>query len=429
MEYNSFYGGRRGASFVIVKRYSTIKEMVDAFQQGGAYKTVNYDEYVLIDTVNKNDKDNGKIYRRGYDYNNAVGGAIFEGQIVGPSGPAPHTIMTTIDDVNKITTIDGLVDEEGNTYRRTTGKYAPATNLVPGAKGTVGNRVFDDSTDSIQWAAVSVRDANSYESTVHIGFKIPYPIIDFSTESVSTYKDGNYADTSAATRVDDGKHPFFEKWKISIPKGVKGDALKNFRVMTANKTIESYTGQEDDITNNRQVLVYDYYIYDKKEAGTYKTYYVGDYNRINEITVSETGLITITYTHDDKNTYQLRIPISVSINTGTIEGAGTQKIVITYANGDTEEIGNPLNYIIRTAIDNRYHLLIYHSDPAKRAALTNKATYDDLTDWEDLGYIGYGNVGAVAGKELDTGVTAVANTLPPYSAWLIVESSDSGESV
>ena len=103
MEYNSFYGGRRGASFVIVKRFSTIKEMVAAFQQGGGYKTVNYDEYVLIDTTNKNDKDNGKIYRRGYDYNNSMGGAIFEGQIVGPSGPAPHTIMTTIDEVDKIT--------------------------------------------------------------------------------------------------------------------------------------------------------------------------------------------------------------------------------------------------------------------------------------------------------------------------------------
>ena len=52
MEYNSFYGGRRGASFVIVKRYSTIAEMITAFSQGGDYKTVNYDEYVLIDTEN-----------------------------------------------------------------------------------------------------------------------------------------------------------------------------------------------------------------------------------------------------------------------------------------------------------------------------------------------------------------------------------------
>lgn len=196
--------------------------------------------------------------------------------------------------------------------------------------------------------------------------------------------------------------------------------------MVADNTIQSYTGQADDIANNRQVLVYDYYHYDEKENGDMKTYYVGDYNKISNITVSATGLVTIEYTHDDDDTYQLRIPTSVSINTGSTEGTGTQKVVITYANGDTEEIGQPLNYIMATAIDNRYHLLVYYSDPAKRAALVNPATYDGKNDWADLGYIGNGTgVGAIAGEESDSGVTSVANTMPPYSAWLIVE--DDGE--
>ena len=75
MEYNSFYGGRRGASFIIVKEYESIAAMIECFQQGGAYRTVNYDEYVLINTVNLNDKDNGKVFRRGYEYNNEMGGA------------------------------------------------------------------------------------------------------------------------------------------------------------------------------------------------------------------------------------------------------------------------------------------------------------------------------------------------------------------
>ena len=135
MEYNSFYGGRRGASFVIVKNYKVISPddnriddmikvdleldesstitgaqreewlldncMIYCFKQGGGYKTVNYDEYVLIDTTNKNDKDNGKIYRRGYEYNNDMGGAVYIGQIVGPAGMAPHVEMTTIEKVNE----------------------------------------------------------------------------------------------------------------------------------------------------------------------------------------------------------------------------------------------------------------------------------------------------------------------------------------
>ena len=420
MEYNSFYGGRRGASFVIAKRYSTIAEMVAAFSQGGDYKTVNYDEYVLIDTENKNNPDNGKIYRRGYEYNNSMGGAIYEGQIVGPAGLAPHTEMHTIDEVEQIQ------EREEFTYRRGSGEYSPVGgNIIPGKYVEPGTGIIKYN-DKFSWAYCSVRDMNSHESTAHIGFKFPYTVIDYTTTSVSTYENGNYADTSAATRTDDGFHPFYEKWNISIPKGVKGDAFKNFRVMIADNTIESYTGQADDITNHRQVLVYDYYIYDNKEVGEVKTYYVGDYNKISNITVSATGLVTIEYTHDDNDTYQLRIPTSVSINTGSTEGTGTQKVVITYANGDTEEIGQPLNYIMATAIDNRYHLLVYYADPAKRSALVNPAAYDGKNDWADLGYIGNGTgVGAIAGEESDSGVTSVANTMPPYSAWLIVE--DDGE--
>lgn len=420
MEYNSFYGGRRGASFVIAKRYSTIAEMVAAFSQGGDYKTVNYDEYVLIDTENKNNPDNGKIYRRGYEYNNSMGGAIYEGQIVGPAGLAPHTEMHTIDEVEQIE------QREDFTYRRGSGEYSPiGENIIPGKYVEPGTGIIKYN-DKISWAYCSVRDMNSHESTAHIGFKFPYTVIDYTTTSVSTYENGNYADTSAAMRIDDGSHPFYEKWNISIPKGVKGDAFKNFRVMVADNTIQNYTGQADDIANNRQVLVYDYYHYDEKENGDMKTYYVGDYNKISNITVSATGLVTIEYTHDDNDAYQLRIPTSVSINTGSTEGTGTQKVVITYANGDTEEIGQPLNYIMATAIDNRYHLLVYYADPAKRSAFSPKATYNGKNDWADLGYIGNGTgVGAIAGEESDSGVTSVANTMPPYSAWLIVE--DDGE--
>lgn len=205
MEYNSFYGGRRGASFVIAKRYSTIAEMVAAFSQGGDYKTVNYDEYVLIDTENKNNPDNGKIYRRGYEYNNSMGGAIYEGQIVGPAGLAPHTEMHTIDEVEQIQ------EREDFTYRRGSGEYGPTgENIIPGKYVEPGTGIIKYN-DKISWAYCSVRDMNSHESTAHIGFKFPYTVIDYTTTSVSTYRNGNYADTSAATRTDDGSHPFYEK--------------------------------------------------------------------------------------------------------------------------------------------------------------------------------------------------------------------------
>lgn len=417
MEYNSFYGGRRGASFVIVKRFSTINEMVSAFQQGGAYKTVNYDEYILIDTINKNNKDNGKIFRRGYDYNNSMGGAIYEGQIVGPSGPAPHTLMTTIDEVDKITKQDGLVDEEGNSYRRTEGKYAPTTNLVPGAKGTIENRIFDDTTDSIQWAAVSVRDANSYESTVYIGFKFPYTVIDFTAQSVSPYYNrdndtASFVNQDLVERVDNAQHPFYEKWNISIPKGIKGDALKNFRVMTANTSIQNYEGRDDDIANNREVLVYDYYNYDAQENGAPITIYLGDYNMITDIDVTEDGIVNITYSHNDVYTQHLRW-----VNNIIIDDNG--QVTLKYTVGEDVVLNKKLNFILETAIDSRYHLLVLYTDPDSISG--TKVSYNDRDNWVDLGYIGYGDVGAVAGSETDEGVSAVANILPPYSAWLIIE--------
>ena len=219
MEYSSFYGGRRGASFVIVKRYRVIYPddkridsmiridleldegaeiteeqrtqwlseycMVYCFKQAGAYKTVNYDEYVIIDTVNKNDKDNGKIYRRGYEYNNDMGGAIYIGQIVGPAGMAPHVEMTTIEEVNKLASDENLsiVDVNGeHLYRKTEGEYAPTENLVPGQYYDEGGT--EKFNDSIKFAACSVRDANSHLTTAYIGFIIPYPVLQYTAESL-----------------------------------------------------------------------------------------------------------------------------------------------------------------------------------------------------------------------------------------------------
>lgn len=419
MEYNSFYGGRRGASFVITKRYSTIEEMIDAFSQGGNYKTVNYDEYVLIDTENKNNKDNGKIYRRGYEYNNSMGGAIYEGQIVGPSGMAPHTMMHTIDEVEQI------AESEGFEYRRGNGTYSPTDgNLIPGKYKEAGSEI-EKYNDSISWAYCSVKDINSHESTAHIGFKFPYTVIDYTTEAIEPYdNNGNYRDMSNASRIDDESHPFFEKWKISIPKGIKGDTLKNFKVVTANSGIEDYEGKADDIANGRKVLVYENYCYDNKKNGEYVTLYVGDYNAIDSFDVSEDGTITIGYTHNNDTVFSKKIKwiTRTEIQTGTTEGTGNQKIKVYYNDGTSEEIGHPINYIMETVIDSRYHLLIYYSDPAKRSAFTPKATYNGKNDWADLGYIGNGTgVGAVAGKANDAGVSAVANTMPPYSVWLITE--------
>jgi len=106
--YNSFYGGRKGASFVLVKNYNSILAMSQDF--GSANCSVNYDEYVLINTDSTNDHDNGKVFRRGYDVNSGrtivdsggearyAYGAEYIGTIIGPRGKAPHLEIVSIDD-------------------------------------------------------------------------------------------------------------------------------------------------------------------------------------------------------------------------------------------------------------------------------------------------------------------------------------------
>ena len=362
MEYNSFYGGRRGASFIITKSYKTIAEMVTAFKQGGAYKVVDYDDYVLIDTENKNNPDNGKLYRRGYDYNNSMGGAIYEGQIVGPAGLAPHTQIDTVNNVEQ------KAAQEGYEYRRGSGEYKLDDNsIVPGKYVESGSGVTRYN-DKITWAYCSVRDINSYESTAYIGFTFPYTVIDFTATSKSPYVNGVYEENSAeVTRIDDETHPFYEKWNISVPRGLKGHSTENITWAEATSDIEDYPDKSTDIANHKKVLTYEEKSYDIQENGEVIKKYIGKFNEIET-----------------------------------------------------------------TAIDTRYHLLVYYTDPNVRAAIPNaeKATYDGKNDWHDLGYIGNGTgVGAIIGEEDDSGIASVAATMPPYSAWLIVEDDEEESSI
>jgi hypothetical protein len=309
----SFYGGKAGTSFVIVKDYASVSAMAEDFTKGPQFELVNFGEYVLINTVNKNDPDNGKIYRRGYDYLNDLGGALYVGTIVGPAGKAPMLELMTMMEVDK------KQATEGYDIRRGEGSYAPTENLVPGKDGDTYN-------DEIQWNYCSIRDENEEDCTAYIGFKIPYTVIDFIASSVSPYYNrdnntSNFSNTDLIDRSDDKQHPFYEKWNVSIPKGIKGDAFKNFRVIEASTSIQNYDGRDDDIDNKRKVLVYDYYHYDKLESGEPVTMYLGDYNMITGITLDNDGTFTIEYSHNDTITYPKLVKWITSITLNGTTGA------------------------------------------------------------------------------------------------------------
>ena len=323
----SFYGGRPGNSFIIITTYRSIADMVAKFKQGPNYTAVHYDEHVMINTVNKNDPDNGRVYRRGYDFTNTMGGAEYIGTIVGPAGKAPMLEMTTIADVKK------KHASEGYDERFSSGEYSLKNgNLVPGKTSNGFN-------DAITWACCSIRNENDEDATAYIGFTFPYTVIDYETSWIEPYRGGRYADTSSATRIDDEKHPFFEKWHINVPKGVKGNAFMNLKVEAASTNVEEYTGQADDINHGRAILAYDYYNYDTYQSGAPVRLYLGDYNMIDNVSIDDEGTITIDYSHDDDSVWTKKIKWVKSVALNTKTGLFT----VVY-NHTTDASGNPTTY-------------------------------------------------------------------------------------
>lgn len=389
---DTFYGGKPGISFVLKGYFESIDDMVQAFKRGADFRDVWYGEYCLISTPNLNDKDNGKIYERGLDYTNNMGGAIYKGQIVGPSSGTPFAQLNTIKEVTdrsteaipedwyRIYPTGYDVDAEGrvNGYKTNiddgeNGKSIATfpfsvphdTSLVPG-KTEEG-----EYNDEITWTWCNVRRPdNNSENWFYVGFTIPYMVVEYDTHVVSQYNvSGNYQqDTTTVDRTDDGIHPFFTSWDFGIPKGIKGDAIRNMRIITPTSqmtiyapsaiTVDpetglvslgeaGYTGQADDVASGRKILVYDMYYYDNQINPDPITIYLGDYNTIDGITVADDGTLTIDYSHDDNTVYQRKIKW---VNEATLS-PDSGVFTVTYNNGDPA-FTTTLDWIKEIQLDN-----------------------------------------------------------------------------
>ncbi len=373
---DSLYGGHPGVSFILSASYKSVEEMINAFKQGSDYKDVWFGEYCLVDTINKQDIDNGKIYRRGLDYQNAVGGAEYIGQIVGPSGPTPYFQIDTLEETKERAEIEAdgeLVWKTYPTGRSEDGKYTLEYNgngqdiaefefdtsnvLVP---GKVDEDVFND---SIKYTWVNIRDnTNAADSWFYVGFKIPYTVIEYGIHSVSPYDElGNRKDQADIERKDTQQHPFYEFWELGVPKGIKGDVLRNLRVIIPtqedviysidNITVEKnektgqytskfgkagYDGQQEDINGKRKILVFDYTVYDETEQGTTVMVYLGDFNLIDAVKLDEEGTLTFEFSHDDDGIFEKKIRWIDLIE--LTEGTGTQGGHITFTwNNDSPQ--------------------------------------------------------------------------------------------
>ena len=215
--------------------------MVQCFNQGGSTtNTVNYGEYVIIDTPDKNNPDNGKVFRRGMNYQGDLGGAEYIGQVVGPQGPAPEVTMDHYE------VIDSHKTDYYNTFN---GEYTVGDNdLIPGVEYSGAESSLSTFNNAIKWITATLQDEWGNVNRCVIGFKIPYLVLEFEGNSINAY-DSDYRQGSVGnwsyhnlilkdtgidgfdTSTNTWKHPFFEKWQVKIPQGIHGINSTNIEIV------------------------------------------------------------------------------------------------------------------------------------------------------------------------------------------------------
>lgn len=264
---DSIYGGRPGSPFVIKARFRSVKEMQEAFKSGPEYKAVWYGEYCIIDTDNKNDFDNGKIYQRGTEYGNGTGDAKYVGQVVGPQSGVPGFDFEPLEDVKGYNNTKPLSKGEIRTWPYQNGESKEFYQYSERNKDTSkpallvndltlpnGNFVkgWDDQgnfNDTIKYTWVNIahpqgdEDSNGFAvSKTLVGFQVPYPVFKVA-DPVTTLPTGTPAFVRETKKTEG--HPFAYELEFGIPKGPKGDSVdfstESFSSTNNNGTVINYT--------------------------------------------------------------------------------------------------------------------------------------------------------------------------------------------
>ena len=261
---DSFYGGKQGISFVIKDRFTSIDEMNIEFAKS-TYETTWYGEYCIINTKNKNDKDNGKIFKRtAYNAASDSGSSFAEyiGQIVGPAGGVPNIQIGSITDLKK--NFDAITVNDGDTiyYKNNNNNYSvtyPDTTTPSDQLGIQQSTTmsvvyksakdyYNTTTPSLSTTAAfkygfytfQTADENNTLATLGIGFEIPY--VDFLTPSINMVPQ-NVSPSVTCNLVDGERNKFLYRHEFNIPAGVPGPYIGNIHTVQVKPfTDQTITG-------------------------------------------------------------------------------------------------------------------------------------------------------------------------------------------
>lgn len=371
MALESFYGGKPGYSPVIKGTFKYISENDSKYRnltedqknaakaanevmnlcfQDPEYKDIWYGEICIISSDSMYDANNGKIFRRTLKKQSSLDetyGSLYAeylGQIVGMPGGLPKVVFNTINTVknqaanaeNDIwypTGVDdnNVVETDYKPIDDTSAASYPAIlsgsegiEFVPGMQKNNNTTTYNDNLQ-YTWLQILDPQSNQYEadgsaSTLQIGLKIPYLYLDTPTVTPVSYFN-NPKITESDIGQDNKHHPFYRKYNISIPDGLRGLGIKNLRIETKESlqgtnlldpTAENFFSydaskrniiiKEDalyDLTNynnDSPFWVYDLDVPNKTDeslmdSSSY-TCYAGDYHKISDVSLNSDGSLS-----------------------------------------------------------------------------------------------------------------------------------------
>lgn len=268
----SFYGGRRGQSFELVKTYSSISEMSLDFSSPNC--TVYYGQYVTIDST---DADRGKIFKRTGNLNNGLYGAVYVGVL-----PSENGVGASL----SIKPYNNIIDGEILTL-------STANNdLISGKQ--------QEETINIKYKTELNPETNKDET--QIGLKLPYNVIDWYIDPRSNAKQVEIKESY--------NKPFHQAYLMTSPVALDGDKIRQL-IQVTNDNIGDYIIYESPNSQTRitsltcPILAYqiekeilndvytptsqDYDIFNPKIQGLYE-YIAGEYQpssseqKVSEVT-------------------------------------------------------------------------------------------------------------------------------------------------
>ena len=335
-----------------------------------------------------------------------------------------------------MSTVQDILDKGGRraVYEPTQGSNQDG--IVPGRYEEGGLIKYND---NITYGWVTFKDQFGYIKNALIGFTFPYLIEEFEANSITPYENrhkdpetGEYYYTNLIVEDENqfvnGKwlHPFFNRWKIKIPHGLKGDSQDALEVyptfVRAGSTLYedsvltievgtatglepvdteaydsslSYVKLEDgkfikpeDGWKTR--VRYKQYTYDNVEEGEFQFIDIGPYNIIHKVTLAEDGTLTAYYTYDNDTELcndKIRwIYYDASSATAHDEGVyleddGTLVVVYNTMDGtshETEEHEKAIPWIRSITLDSDGHFkIVYNSDNVSRIMDTTGTETDE----------------------------------------------------